>query len=89
VTVYSSSVQKRTAHEDHPGYSDGDKAPFVTRSKSWSSSKTVYFRVKVTIYWYRSNGSVRGSVDHWYNLYDASFGGSPAIGYCRNKIATL
>lgn len=85
-TIYSSSIQKRTAHEDHPGYSDGDKASFTTRSKSWSSSKTVYFRIKVTVYWYRSSGSVKGSVDHWYNLYDPSYGGGPAFGYCRNKV---
>lgn len=88
-TVYSSTVQKRTGYEDHPGYSDADKAPFVTRTKSWSSSGTVYLRVKVTIYWYRGNGTVKGSVDHWYNLYEASYGGSPAIGYCRNRISTL
>jgi hypothetical protein len=88
-TVYSSTVQKRTGYEDHPGYDNADKAPFATRSKSWSSSKTVYVRVKVTLYWYRSNGTVLGQVDHWYNLYDASYGGSPANGYCRNKIAAL
>jgi hypothetical protein len=88
-TVYSSTVQKKTAYEDHPTYSSGDKAPFTTRTKSFSSSDTVYVRIKVTIYWYASNGSVKGYVDHWYNLYDASYGGTPAFGYCRNKINTI
>ncbi|MFN8518026.1 MAG: hypothetical protein U0667_01260 [Chloroflexota bacterium] len=88
-TVYSSTVQKKTAYEDHPGYSSGDMAPFTTRSRSFASSATVYLRIKVTIYWYTPGGSVKGYVDHWYNLYDASYGGSPAIGYCRNKIAMV
>jgi hypothetical protein len=88
-TVFKSSVQKRTAHEDHPGFSDGDKAPFDTRTLTWSSSKTVYYRVKATVYWYRSNGSVKGQVDHWYSTYDASYGPNPALGYCNNKWAPL
>ncbi len=88
-TVFKSSVQKRTAHEDHPAFSDGDKAPFNTRTLTWSSSKTVYYRIKATVYWYRSNGSVKGQVDHWYYLYDASYGPNPALGYCRNKVAPL
>ena len=41
-TVKTSSTQKQTAHEDHPGYSDGDKAPFTTRHLSWSEGHTVY-----------------------------------------------
>jgi hypothetical protein len=88
-TVYSSSIQKKTAYEDHPGYDDADMAPFTTRSKAWSSSQTVYFRIKATIYWYHSNGTVRGSVDHWYYTYDADFGDDPAVGYCRNKVPAI
>ncbi len=85
-TVKTSSTQKQTAHEDHPGYSDGDKAPFTTRHLSWSEGHTVYYRIKYTIYWYKTDGSVLGQLSHWYDLYDADFGASPAIGVCANKL---
>ena len=84
-TVYTSSIQKKTAHEDHPGFSDGDRAPFTTRHLDWSNGHTVYYRIKYTITWYASNGSVKGTLDHWYNLYDSEAGPSPGIGYCVNK----
>lgn len=89
-TVYSSRIQKRTAYEDHPGYSDGDRAPFTTRRLDWSNGHTVYYRVKYTVYWYRPNGTVKGQLDHWYNLYHTDAGlPSPAIGYCVNKWMSL
>ena len=88
-TVFSSSIQKKTAYEDYPAYSDGDKAPFATRTLTWTSSKTVYFRIKVTVNCYRPNGTVKGHADHWYYTYDSSYGPNPALGYCNNKWAPL
>ncbi len=84
-TVYRSGIQKRTAYEDHPLNSDGDKAPFSTRTLRWSNGHTVYYRIKYTIYYYAANGSLKGTLDHWYNLYDTEAGPNPAIGYCNNK----
>lgn len=88
-TVFTSSIQKRTAYEDVPAYDDADRAPFSTRTLTWSSGQKVYFRIKATVYWYKSNGDLKGKVDHWYNTYDASYGPSPAYGYCNNKWAPL
>ena len=82
--MYTSSVQKRTAHEDHPGFSDGDKAPFTNRTLDWSTSHNVFYRVKYTITWYKSNGTAKGTLSHWYDVYarrcDAAF-----MGYCPSK----
>ena len=87
-TVYSSSVQKHTAHEDHPGYSDGDKAPFTTRTHTWSSGQSEYYRIKYTITWYFGHG-VTGTVSHWYNVYDSSDTVNPVDGFCANKYTGL
>jgi hypothetical protein len=84
-TVYTSSVQKHTAHEDHPGFSDGDRAPFTTRHLDWSNGHTVYYRIKYTVNWYASNGSVQGQISHWYFVYDTDTGPSPVTDYCVNK----
>jgi len=83
-TVYTSSVQKHTAHEDHPGYSDGDKAPFTNRTLQWSSGHNVDYRIKYTITWYKSDGTAQGTLSHWYDVYHLSVGGD-YMGYCINK----
>ena len=83
-TVYTSSIQKKTAYEDHPGYDDADKAVFTPRGLNWSNTHNVYYRIKYTIYYYRSNGTVKGQLDHWYTAYDTDFGPDPAVGYCNN-----
>ena len=83
-TVYTSSVQKRTAHEDHPAFSEGDQATFTTRQRDWTSHQDVSYRVKYTITWYKSNGDAQGTLSHWYSYYDSNFGGqiSPT---CANQ----
>jgi hypothetical protein len=85
-TVFTSAVQKRTAHEDQPAHDLADKAPFTARSLDWSVPGTADFRVKVTISWYRSNGSVMGTASHWYYLYDVNYATGPVGGFCRNRI---
>jgi len=83
-TVYTSSVQKHTAHEDHPAYSEGDQAPFTTRQLDWSSHQDVYYRVKYTVTWYKSNGDVLGTLSHWYAYYDNNFLGQ-VPDFCTNQ----
>jgi hypothetical protein len=87
-TVYTSGVQKRTAHEDHPGYSDGDKAPFSTRTLDWSSAHTESYRIKYTIIWFYPS-SANGTLSHWYNQYDSDDNANPVNGYCANKYFEL
>lgn len=88
VTVYTSSVQKHTAYEDHPGYDDHDRARFSTRTIGWTSGQDVSFRIKTTVYWYRSDGSIKGQLDHWYQTYDPTAGPTPVSGFCVNRIPT-
>ena len=84
-TIFTSKIQKRTAYEDHPGYSDGDKAPFSARTLSWETGNPEWYRVKYTIIWYRSDGTVKGTLSHWYGQYDSNDTAYPIFGYCDNK----
>jgi hypothetical protein len=88
-TVFTSSVQKHTAHEDHPGFSDGDRAPFTTRTLNWSSGQTESYRIKYTITWYQSDGTVKGTLSHWYQTYDSNDNANPVNGFCENKYTEL
>jgi hypothetical protein len=86
-TVFTSSIQKRTAHEG--AYDVAFKAPFAARNLDWSSGQTVYYRVKSTVYWFKGNGTVKGSISYWYTFFDASYGLTPMIGYCLNRISFI
>lgn len=83
-TVYSSSTEKQTAYEDSPAYDSNDRAHFAKRTISWNSSQNVVYRVKLILSWYKSNGSTKGTLTHWYQEYDGFNGPTPD--YCANKL---
>ena len=72
VTVKHSSVQKATAYEDSQNpYGSATKASFSKMALTINAHNYPYgeFRVTVTAYWYKANGSQLGSASHtveWY-----------------------
>ena len=85
-TIASSSVQKKTAYEDHPFHDPADKAPFTNLTVSFTSNKFMNYLVTVKVFWYRADGSVKGTathdVVHYRDRIDGtSIGASPAA-YC-------
>jgi hypothetical protein len=69
----STSVQKKTAYEDQLApYGQATKAPFTNMSLLISGSSfptTELFKARVKVFWYRADGTVKGSVMHdvqWY-----------------------
>jgi hypothetical protein len=76
--VKASSVQKKTAYEDHPAYDSADKAPFTRITVSFNGASypaTEQFFITVKVYWYKSNGSVLGTAFHQNVYYSQVAGG--------------
>jgi hypothetical protein len=83
-TVYTSSTEKQTAYEDNPGYDSNDRAHFAKRTISWGTNQNVVYRVKLILSWYKSDGSTKGTLTHWYQEYDGYSG--PTANFCSNQI---
>jgi hypothetical protein len=77
--VKKSDIMKATAYEDHPDYDLSDKAPLtkITMSinpSNYSSHPNAYIHLRSKVFWYRSDGSVRGMASHdvfyykWQNV---------------------
>jgi hypothetical protein len=71
-----SPVQKATAYEDSQSpynMTNGTKAPLTKMTVSFNGkarTSVARWRVKVTIYWYRKNGTVMGSATHVVQYYN-------------------
>lgn len=72
-TVGKSSIQKKTAYEDQlMPYGASTKAPFTNLSLSINKANypaTELFMATVKVYWYKADGTVRGSVSHDVSHY--------------------
>ena len=71
------AVQKKTAYEDAPAYDPNDKAPFTNQ---WVNityanfTSDTQFMAIIKIFWYKADGSVKGSVSHTVVEYGKTFG---------------
>jgi len=74
----NSSIQHATAYEDQLNpYGSSTKAPFTNIKISITASNfpaSEQFMAKVKLYWFRSDGSVRGSVVHNVANYSEMLG---------------
>jgi hypothetical protein len=73
-TFYTSDTDKARAYEDRPAYDAADGARLATYTlsfnpKPFASHHNAYARVEATVYWYRADGSVMGSVVHDYDNF--------------------
>jgi len=77
-----STIQKKTAYEDQlVPYGSATKAPFTNIALSITANNfpsTELFMARVKVYWFRSDGTVRGSATHDVQNYFWSANGSDA-----------
>lgn len=85
-TIASSAVQKRTAYEDHPLHDVNDKAAFTNLTVSFTSNKFMNYLVTVKVFWYRADGSVKGTATHdvvnYRDRVDGTNVGASPASYC-------
>jgi hypothetical protein len=72
-TVGKTSIQKKTAYEDQlVPYAASTKAPFTNLTFSINKANyptTEQFMARVKVFWYKSDGTVKGSVVHDVTYY--------------------
>jgi len=91
------TIQKATAHEDSPAYDPNDKAAFsnlwININYANFSQANTTFKALIKIYWFRSDGSVRGTATHTVQNYatkgSALSDSVNAFGYCYRSFGVF
>lgn len=78
-TTFKTSIQKKTAYEDHPAYDPADKAPLAKwtisfNASAYDSRPNAYVRIEHKAFWYKPAGSTLGSVVHDQFNYQWKYG---------------
>ena len=71
-TTYRSPIQKATAYSDVKASFDSMSVPVRVPADSWDDP--YIYRVRVKMFWYRSDGSVQGTAKHGVHYYGGGAG---------------
>jgi len=88
-------IQKATAYEDSPAYDANDRAAFTNQwvNISYATfSDNVQFKALIKIYWFRADGSVRGTAQHsvqYYATKGSSLADSSGSGLCYRSFGVF
>ena len=92
-----SDIQKAVAYEDAPDYDTNDQAPFTNIYLNINYANfpdaSTEFQAYAKVFWYRADGSVRGTLTHqyvYYRIYEGSTAGGVSVNqFCRRSFLVI